>query len=265
VIPARKRWGQHFLVRPETANRIVDAARIGPEDTVVEVGPGDGALTRPLAERAARVLAIEIDPLRAEALRREFVGRAGVRIAGGDALGKTFREWLSEAGWEPPAIFVSNLPYNAATAILLNAIEEEGVFSRAVGTVQKEVARRFVAVPGDDGYGYLSVRAAAAARGRVLFDLPAGAFRPPPKVKSSVLELTPRPAGIGPEARQGALRLASLAFRWRRKTVPNALSSAADRRQIERELVDLGRNPRARPEDLSLEDYAALAERLNPA
>ena len=265
MIPARKRWGQHFLVRPETANRIVDAARIGREDTVVEVGPGDGALTRPLADRAARVLAIEIDPLRTEKLRGEFAGREGVRIAGGDALGRTFREWLAEAGWEPPAIFVSNLPYNAATAILLNAVEEEGVFSRAIGTVQKEVARRFVALPGAEGYGYLSVRTAAVAQARVLFDLAPGAFRPPPKVKSSVLELTPRPTGLGAEERREALRLASLAFRWRRKTVPNALSSAADRRQVERELEGLGRNPRARPEDLSLEDYAALAGRLNPA
>jgi 16S rRNA (adenine1518-N6/adenine1519-N6)-dimethyltransferase len=265
VIPARKRWGQHFLVRPETATRIVDAARIGPEDTVVEVGPGDGALTRPLADRAARVLAIEIDLLRTEALRRQFAGREEVRIFGGDALDRTFGEWLSEAGWKPPAIFVSNLPYNAATAILLRAIEEEGVFSRVVGTVQKEVARRFAAVPGAEGYGYLSVRASAFAKARVLFDLPPGAFRPPPKVKSSVLELTPRSTGLGPEERKGALHLASLAFRWRRKTVPNALSSAADRRRVERELEELGRNPRARPEDLSLEDYAALAGRLNPA
>ena len=265
MIPARKRWGQHFLVRPETANRIVDAARIGPGDTVVEVGPGDGALTRPLADRAARLLAIEIDPLRTDSLRLEFAGREGVRICGGDAIDKSFRDWLAEAGWKPPAIFVSNLPYNAATAILLKAVEEDGVFSRAIGTVQKEVARRFAAVPGDDGYGYLSVRAAAFAEARILFDLPPGAFRPPPKVKSSVLELTPRQTTIGAEARNGALRLASLAFRWRRKTVPNALSSAADRRQVERELADLGRNPRARPEDLSLEDYAALAGRLTPA
>ena len=265
MIPARKRWGQHFLVRPETAQKIVDAARIGPEDTVVEVGPGDGALTRPLADRAARVLAIEIDPLRSEALERELAGRRSVRISRGDALEKTYGEWLAQAGWKPPAIFVSNLPYNAATAILLRAIEEEGVFSRVVGTVQKEVARRFAAVPGSEGYGYLSVRAAAFAQVRVLFDLAPGAFRPPPKVKSSVLELTPRSPGIGPDERQGALHLASLAFRWRRKTVPNALSSAADRRDVERALEAMDLNPRARPEDLSLQNYAALAGRLNPA
>jgi 16S rRNA (adenine1518-N6/adenine1519-N6)-dimethyltransferase len=263
VIPARKRWGQHFLVRPETAVRIVDAARVGAGETVVEVGPGDGALTRPLADRAARVLAVEIDPLRTEALRRALDGRANVRICGGDVLGKTFGEWLSEAGWAPPAVLVSNLPYNAATAILLRAIEEEGTFTRTVATVQKEVARRFAAVPGSEGYGYLSVRAAAFARARVLFDLPPGAFRPPPKVKSSVLELSPRTSPLDPGARDAALRLASLAFRSRRKTLPNSLSSAADRGYVERELALLGHDPRARAEELSLDDYLALAGRLD--
>lgn len=265
MIPARKRWGQHFLVRPETANRIVDAARIAPGDTVVEVGPGDGALTRPLAGRAAKVVAIEIDPLRVEVLRREFDGSDAVRIVAGDALEKPFRDRIAEAGGGVPAVFVSNLPYNAATPILLRAVEEEGVFRRIVGTVQKEVARRFAAKPGAEGYGYLSVRAAAFASARVLFDLPAGAFRPPPKVKSSVLELTPREPGFDRARRDGALRLASLAFRWRRKTLPNALSSALDRRSVERALVEMGRDPRARPEELSLDDYAELDRRIPPA
>jgi len=160
-------------------------------------------------------------------------------------------------------LIVANL--TAATPILLRAVEEEGVFRRIVGTVQKEVARRFAAKPGAEGYGYLSVRAAAFASARVLFDLPAGAFRPPPKVKSSVLELTPREPGFDRARRDGALRLASLAFRWRRKTLPNALSSALDRRSVERALVEMGRDPRARPEELSLDDYAELDRRIRPA
>jgi 16S rRNA (adenine1518-N6/adenine1519-N6)-dimethyltransferase len=98
-----------------------------------------------------------------------------------------------------------------------------------------------------------------------VFDLPAGAFRPPPKVKSSVLELTPREPGFDRALRDGALRLASLAFRWRRKTLPNALSSAVDRRSVERALVEMVRDPRARPEELSLTDYAELDRRIRPA
>jgi 16S rRNA (adenine1518-N6/adenine1519-N6)-dimethyltransferase len=263
VIPARKRWGQHFLVRPETARRIADASRVGPGDTAFEVGPGEGALTRPLAERAGRVLAVEIDPLRADALERDLAGTGNVRLLRGDVLEKSFAGWLADAGLSPPAILVSNLPYNVATPIVMRAMEEEGTFSRAVATVQKEVARRICAAPGSSEYGYLSVRAAAFARARVLFDLPPGAFRPPPRVTSSVLELVPRTPMLDPETRDRALTLASLAFRYRRKTLVNALSSIAGRREVESALEELGRGPKARAEELSLADYVALAGRLD--
>ncbi|HEY6066269.1 MAG TPA: rRNA adenine dimethyltransferase family protein, partial [Thermoanaerobaculia bacterium] len=177
MIPARKRWGQHFLIRPETARRIADASGVGPGDTAFEVGPGDGALTRPLAERAGRVLAVEVDPLRADRLERELAETGNVRLLRGDVLEKSFAEWLAAAGLSGPAVLVSNLPYNIATPILTRAMEEEGTFTRAVATVQKEVARRFCAAPGSSDYGYLSVRTAASARARVLFDLAPGAFR----------------------------------------------------------------------------------------
>lgn len=265
MIPARKRWGQHFLVRAETARRIVDAARLGTDDTAFEVGPGEGALTRPLAEHAGRVLAVEIDPMRANALERELSGTGNVRLLRGDVLDRTFREWLGEAGWGPPAVFVSNLPYNAATPILLRAVEEEGTFSRAIATVQKEVARRFAARPGEEGYGYLSVKTAAFARARPLFDLPSGAFRPPPKVTSSVIELVPRSPRLEPDVRDRALALASLAFRSRRKTAANAISgsSPVSRASVEQALEEAGFDPRARAETLSLEDYLGLAGRID--
>ncbi len=261
MIPARKRWGQHFLIRPETARRIADASGAGPGDIAFEVGPGEGALTRPLSERAGRVLAVEIDPLRAEALERDLASAGNVRILRGDVLDKTFSGWLAEAGWMPPAVFVSNLPYNVATPVLVRAIEEEGTFRRVVATVQREVARRFAAGPGSEEYGYLSVRAAAFARARVLFDLSPGAFRPRPRVTSSVIELLPRP-GLDREERERALSLASLGFRFRRKTLVNALSSVAGRPEVERALDELGRGPKTRAEELSLADYLALATRL---
>jgi 16S rRNA (adenine1518-N6/adenine1519-N6)-dimethyltransferase len=188
--PARRRWGQHFLARPETAERIVDAAAVGPDDAVLEIGPGDGALTRPLARRAARVVAVEIDPRRAEALERELGGDR-VAILRGDALSKSPGEWLLQGGVSGGAVLVGNLPYNAATPIVQAAIEDPAI-RRGVVTVQREVARRFVARPGDDAYGYLSLRVAARAAARILFDLPPGAFRPAPKVTSSVVALAPR-------------------------------------------------------------------------
>ena len=263
MIPARKRWGQHFLVRAETARRIVEASGVGPGDIAFEVGPGEGALTRPLAERAGRVLAVEIDPLRCEALRHGLAGN--VRLVCGDVLDRSFAEWLATVEWTPPAVLVANLPFNAATPILVRAIEEEGTFSRAIATVQKEVARRFSATAGSEAYGYLSVRAAAFARARVLFDLPPGAFRPSPRVTSSVLELVPRSASLDSAARDRALAIASLAFRFRRKTVANALSSAVDRARVTRALEELGRSPLSRAEELSLADYIGLAARIGTA
>jgi len=261
-LPARKRWGQHFLAAPETAERIVEAARLGPQDTVLEVGPGEGALTRSIAARGPRLAAVEIDPLRAEALSREFAGNARVAVLRGDVLEKPFGRWLAEAGWSGPAVLVGNLPYNAATPILSRAIEEPEAVSRCVATVQREVARRFAARPGGEGYGYLSVRTAAFATARVLFDLPPSAFRPRPKVFSSVLELSPRESALDPTLRRRALALASLGFRSRRKTLANALSAAGPRSGWEQALGAMGKGARARAEELSLEDYLELARRF---
>jgi 16S rRNA (adenine1518-N6/adenine1519-N6)-dimethyltransferase len=263
-LPARKRWGQNFLASPETAERIVQAARVGPDDTVLEIGPGDAALTRPLAARAGAVVAVEIDPLRAQKLSEEFAGEPRVRVFQGDVLSRPYRAWLEAAGHPGPAVLVANLPYNVATPILVAAIEAPEVIRRSVATVQREVARRFVARPGDEAYGYLSVRAAAHATGRVLFDLPPGAFRPRPKVFSSVLELVPRAAALDPELVRRALCLASLGFNARRKTLGNALSSAGPRAEWERALEAIGKTSRARAEELGLEDFLALARDWRP-
>jgi 16S rRNA (adenine1518-N6/adenine1519-N6)-dimethyltransferase len=265
MIPARRKWGQHFLVHAATAERIVDAARFASDDVALEIGPGDGALTRILRTRARRLLAIEIDPLRAEALAAELGGDPNVRIVCGDALERTFSGWLAEAGWTGPAVLVANLPYNVATPILSAAVAQPEAIARSIATVQKEVAARFCARPGSEHYGYLSVRAAAFAGARVLFDIPPGAFRPRPKVMSSVLELLPRAPALDPELRERAIGIASLAFRSRRKTLPNALASDGGRERWEAALAEIGRDPRARAETLSLDDYLALARAADGA
>ncbi len=263
-IPVRKRWGQHFLASGQTALRIVDAAGLGPADTVVEVGPGDGALTKPLADRCARVLAIEVDPLRADRLARELAGSDRVRILQGDILDRSFGQWLAEAGFPGPAVLVANLPYNVATPILIAALEEPQAIGRVVATVQREVAQRLIAGPGDEQYGYLSVLAASRARGRILFHLPPGAFRPAPRVTSSVLELTPLAEPLAPEDRARALALASLGFRARRKTLANALASRGPRAVWEQALAAIGHGPRTRAEVLSLADFLALSRAPAP-
>jgi 16S rRNA (adenine1518-N6/adenine1519-N6)-dimethyltransferase len=263
VIPARRRWGQHFLVHAETAERIVRAAGLSPQETVIEVGPGDGALTRPLLAQARRVLAVEIDPARAARL----AGRLGsppedrLRVRSGDALEKSYAEHLAEAGWEPPAVLVANLPYNAATPLLTRAVEEPGAITRIVATVQREVADRLTARAGDDAYGYLSVRTAAFASARRLFDIPPGAFRPAPQVVSSVVEIRPIDAVPSPR-RAGALALASRGFHARRKVLPNALAAEGTRDSWVRALAAIGKDPRVRAEELSWEDWLALAEQV---
>ena len=262
MIPARKRWGQHFLASGATAERIVAAAQLSPGDTVLEIGPGDGALTRPLMAAGARVLAIEIDPKRAESLSAELARRPGVTIVRGDALAKPLAAWLSEAGLPAPAVMVANLPYNVATPILTRALEERDAIDRIVATVQREVAERFVAPPASKAYGYLSVRSVALAQGRILFDIPPGAFRPRPKVTSSVLELSPLPHPLPVEVRGRALSLASLGFRSRRKTLVNALASVASRETLESALAAIGQSARSRAEELSFEEYVALSERV---
>ena len=258
--PARKRWGQNFLVDPETARRIVEAAAIGPDETVVEIGPGDGALTRLLVRLApGRTVAVEIDPLRAQALRDELGGDGGARIVLGDALEKTVAERVAEAGLPLPAVLVANLPYNVATPILTRAIREKGSISRIVATVQREVARRFVAAPGSEDYGFLSVHAALFSEGEILFHIPPGAFRPRPKVVSSVLRLVPIEPPARGEMLDRVLAVASASFQMRRKNLPNALSAIGSREAWGAALAACGFPPSARAEELTAGDFVRLA------
>ena len=241
------------------ARRIVEAAAIESGETAVEIGPGDGALTRPLLDAASgRLLAIEIDPLRAEALEKEL-GPAGLMLIRADVLDRPIADWVGQAGLPLPAAVVANLPYNAATPILSRAIEDPAGVSRIVATVQREVARRFVAKPGNADYGYLSVRAALFSSGEILFDIPPGAFRPSPKVVSSVLRLVPKePPVTGPELER-VLAVSSAAFQMRRKTLPNALAALGPRTKWAEALERCGFSASTRAEELSAEDFVRLA------
>ena len=257
--PPLRRWGQNFLVDAGAAARIVAAAAVAPGESVVEIGPGDGALTRLLAATGGNLLAVEIDPLRAEALSRELAPFSNVAIAAGDALAMPIAERLAAHGLAAPAAVVGNLPYNVATPILRAAVRERGAVSRIVATVQKEVARRLVARPGSDDYGFLSVETAFFAGAEILFDLPPGAFRPRPKVVSAVVRLRPRePPAAGADLDR-LLDVTSRAFRFRRKTLPNALAGGGSRAIWEEALAAVGKPPTARAEELSPEEFVALA------
>jgi 16S rRNA (adenine1518-N6/adenine1519-N6)-dimethyltransferase len=229
------RYGQHFLSDGGVSRKILDALGAAAGETVVEIGPGRGALTRPLLSRGVRVVAFEIDGVIAAA--------------------------LAEAGAAPPVPLVGNLPYDAATPMIRAFVRRPDLFSRLVVMVQKEVADRLVAPPRNPAYGYLTLDAGAHASARRLFDVKSHAFSPPPKIVSSVLELVPRPASPTAGA---ALAAASAGFSQRRKTLVNALAPAYGRDEAAAAVGAQGLPPTVRAEELSLADFEALAGRLGP-
>jgi 16S rRNA (adenine1518-N6/adenine1519-N6)-dimethyltransferase len=210
---ARQRLGQHFLIKGSALERIAAAACPSHEDLVVEIGPGRGALTEKLLRRAARVVAIELDPDLAAHLRLKFAGEPGLEIVEGDALATDFCRWAG-------APVAGNLPYYAATPIIERTIRLP--IPRAVFLIQKEVADRLVAQPGTRAYGLLTVATAIFASSRMLFEVKPSAFRPPPKVDSAVVLLQPH-APLIPNA-DAFLSFAANCFRHKRKTLRNNLA-----------------------------------------
>jgi 16S rRNA (adenine1518-N6/adenine1519-N6)-dimethyltransferase len=226
----RRRWGQNFLVNPGAIEAILRAFRPRPDDLVLEIGPGRGALTFGLAGRVGRLVAVEIDPLLAAALRRALPGQTrggAIEIVEADVLRLDLADLLRRLGAGParPARVIANLPFGAATAILLALIGRRALLSDLMVMVQREVAARIASPPGRKTYGGLSVLCQAYARVESVLRLKPGSFRPRPKVESEVVRLTLRDpggaAGRDPETLAALLRAA---FARRRKTLANNLA-----------------------------------------
>jgi 16S rRNA (adenine1518-N6/adenine1519-N6)-dimethyltransferase len=265
---ARKRFGQHFLERA-WADKVVRAIGPAPADVFVEIGPGTGALTRPLASAAAHVVAFEIDRDLAAALREE--ARPNVTLVEGDFLDQqpdALAAELARAG--APASgdgfrVAGNLPYNVASPILfkLAALHANGlVFRDATVMLQREVADRLLARPGTRDYGVLTILIGYRATVERLLALPPGAFRPSPKVESAVVRLRfhePRPAPVDVVLFEG---LVQAMFTRRRKTLANALLAypGGDRVAIDAMLEGAGIDGRRRPETLDLGELVRLAD-----
>lgn len=256
----RPRLGQNFLASPRTAGRIVDALGAPAGSWVVEVGPGKGALTRPLLARGVNVLAIEVDPRLAARLGEELGGDA-LRVVEADALEADVGAALAGAGAAPPVPLVANLPYESATPMVRAFSRRRDLFSRLVVMVQREVAERICGRPGEDGYGFLSVDVALHAAARRLFDVPPGDFSPRPKVVSTVVEIVPGKPADGADA---GIAVASAGFGARRKTLTNALGPVWGREAAAAALDALGLPPTSRAEELSPGTFVALAARLGP-
>ncbi len=249
----RKRFGQHFLHDPAVIRRIVAAIRPAPGDRLVEIGPGLGALTRPLLEAAGELDAIELDRDLLELLRVDCAGLGTLRIHRADALAFDFAE-LRGAG--PPLRVAGNLPYNISTPLLFHLLAQAEHLRDLHFMLQKDVVDRMAAGPGEEAYGRLSVMLQYRCRIEPLFTVGPGAFRPPPRVWSAVVRLVPcetLPVAVRDEGRFA--EVVRLAFGQRRKTLRNSLRELLDPGRIEAAGVDSG----ARPETLDLAAFAALS------
>jgi 16S rRNA (adenine1518-N6/adenine1519-N6)-dimethyltransferase len=262
----KKRFGQNFLADPHAAGIIAEAATTPPGGTVLEIGAGLGALTRPLLARAARVVAIERDrelvPLLAEDFA-EPIAAGALTIVEADALRVDWPSLL--AAGPAPRTLAGNLPYQITGALLEQAVHVAGAVDRAVFMVQAEVADRIVAAPGSDAYGALSVFVQAAFSARKILGVKAGAFHPRPDVASAVVLLIPARPPLARET-EAFRQAVKAAFGARRKTLRNAWRGLYGwtREELEERASAAGISLDARGETLSVEAFARIASGGGP-
>ena len=247
----KKHLGQNFLSDPSILIRIISAADVSPGDTIVEIGPGPGRMTRMLAERVKRLIAIELDRDLYQQLAGDFIAYRNVEIVHGDVLQFPF---------EALDVFkvVANIPYYITTPIIFRLIEARRTLESMTLTIQKEVAQRIVAAPGSKDYGVLSISTQFHTEPELKFIIPKEAFRPMPKVDSAVIRMMMRkePAVSVPDETV-FFRVVKTAFSQRRKTLSNSLKPLS--KDIKDVLHRAGIDPQRRPETMDLEEFAYLS------
>lgn len=264
---AKRSLGQNFLIDPNIQRKIVEAVDPGPNDEVLEIGPGTGALTRHLAGAVRRLVAVELDDDLVAALRQEFDGAPGVEIVHGNVLEQDLAELVEDVA---ALKVVGNIPYNITTPLIFWLLERPVRPARIVLMVQKEVADRIMAQPGGKAYGALSVGVRTVAEVERLFTVGRGAFRPVPDVDSAVIRITPyRPSPLSAEEEADVRALSRTAFGWRRKQLQKILRSAPGYR-LDADAVaavcrEAGVEPSARPETLDPDTFIRLARALRAA
>lgn len=263
-----KGFGQNFLVNPGVCPRICDAAGLGPQDNVLEIGPGFGTLTRELAGRAGRVAALEIDRRLLPVLEETLEGLANVTVIPGDVM-KADLASLIETELGGCAKVCANLPYNLTSPILMRLLEERLPIPSITVMVQKEAAQRITAAPGTREAGAITYAVHYYTVPKLQFTVSPGSFYPPPKVQSAVITLALRgtlPLAHRPQREARLFRLVRAAFGQRRKTLTNAASAglALPKEALQSAVEAAGLAPSARPEQLTLEDYIRLEAALWP-
>jgi len=256
--PPLKRLGQHFLIDPNIVRKIIAAAQARQDETVLEIGPGRGVLTRALCAAAKRVIAIEIDPKLHAYLAEELSDCANLDLRLGDAMVFEYRR-LPEG-----TVVVANLPYYLSSALLVKLLESRARLDRMIVMLQTEVARRLAAKPRSDDYGSLSVLAQYAAEVSLEFHVSPECFRPRPKVGSSVVSLVSRQAPTLSAADEAQFhKVVRACFAHRRKTISNSLRDEGWNPEIiSAALVRTGITPSRRAETCGVEEFTALAAAL---
>jgi 16S rRNA (adenine1518-N6/adenine1519-N6)-dimethyltransferase len=254
----KKSLGQHFLAEHAYIDRIVRAMAPRTDDFVLEIGPGEGALTLPLLAATGRLTAIELDTDLIPGLRQRAQDVGALEIIHADLLQVDLTALAHEHG-APRLRIAGNLPYYISSPILFHCMQHLAVIADMHFMLQKEVVARMAAAPGSKVYGRLSVMLQLACVVEPLFDVPASAFRPPPKVDSAVVRLLPLPAQARHDAQADDVHaVVKAAFAQRRKTLSNALGKLLDADAIRQADVD----PRARAETLAPGDFVRLAKVL---
>jgi len=261
--PARPKLGQHFLRDRRFQRRIVETLAIQPGDLVCEIGAGRGAMTELLAARAHEVVALEVDRELARRLEQKLANKPGIEVLEADIL-RTDLAALCRRRQCAQCYVFGNLPYYITSPILHHLFDYAGWISGMGLVVQREVADRLSARPGSRDYGYLTVLAQLSTNPHPEFGIPPGAFSPPPKVDSALVtfEMKPERIGLPAEQRKALVHFVKLCFAQKRKTLLNNLAPAYPRPRVETELAALGLPPTIRAEQLALEQFEKLLERL---
>ncbi|WP_144820592.1 16S rRNA (adenine(1518)-N(6)/adenine(1519)-N(6))-dimethyltransferase RsmA [Marinobacter piscensis] len=252
---ARKRFGQNFLHDPGVIDRIIRAIHPKPEDAIVEIGPGLGALTEEILEVNPKLQVVELDRDLIPVLRTRFFNYPEFRIHEADALKFDFSQLMNEK----PLRIIGNLPYNISTPLIFHLLSQADVIQDMHFMLQKEVVQRMAAVSGDSSYGRLGIMTQYFCKVQPLFEVSAGAFRPAPKVDSAIVRLVPHAELPHPARDLGTLQaVVRTAFNARRKTLRKALGTMVSVEQLQQ----LGINDGLRPENLTLADYVSIADLL---
>lgn len=256
----RKAAGQNFVGDPNTVRKIVRDAELGPDDLVLEIGPGLGSLTIALADAVSRVVAVEIDAGLARLLDDVVLADVdNVEVVHADALASPIDQFVDGPG---PIRVVANLPYNVATPLLLHALADERV-SDAYVMVQREVGERWAADVGDPLYGAVSVKIRLVADAAIDSRISRQVFHPVPNVDSVMVRVRRRPDALSPPPRRRVSTIVDAAFAQRRKTLRNTLRSVAPRDALDRAFDTAGIDGGARAEELSAEVFVRLTAALD--